>query len=354
VTNTSHQRLVHLDLFRGYTVVGMLIVNFVGGYQGVPRTLGHHHDHCSYADTIMPQFLFAVGVAMRMTMIARINRDGTSAAYRKAIGRGLGLILLGCVVYQLTNRFEKWEQVLNTDWAGFFVRLFKRGPFETLTHIGATTLFVLPVIAARPMVRLLYLILAGGFHVWLSIVWYYEWNMTDPRGIDGGPLAFFSWSIPLLAGTLTFDAIQTAQWWQIAVLGLVVSVFATAIMAILNPTAKFPLIEATRESTQILNSWTMSQRAGSVTYTLFGTGFSLMVFALFQKCERFLNWSIFRLFGQHALAAYLIHDQVASFVKPFVPRDSPSWYVWIGFAVYFIVTRIFVRYLDRNKLYFRL
>lgn len=350
----SHQRLVYLDLFRGYTVVGMLIVNFAGGYLAVPRTLGHHHDHCSFADTIMPQFLFAVGVAMRMTMIARINREGASTAYRKAIGRGLGLMLLGCVIYQLTGKFEKWEQVLNADWSGFFVQLFKRGPFETLTHIGATTLFVLPVIASRPAVRLIYLIVAGGFHAWLSIVWYYQWNMTDPRGIDGGPLAFLSWSIPLLAGTLVFDAISVVKSWQIAVLGLAVSLLATALMTILNPTAKFPLIETTRETGQILNYWTMSQRAGTVSYTLFGTGFSMMVFAFFQIGEHYLNWSIFRLFGQHALAAYLIHEQVSSCVKPFVPKDAPGWYVWFGFLLYFTVTLIFIKYLDRNRLYLRL
>ena len=42
----------------------MLLVNFVGSFLAIRATLpllAHHHTYCSYADTIMPQFLFAVG-----------------------------------------------------------------------------------------------------------------------------------------------------------------------------------------------------------------------------------------------------------------------------------------------------
>ena len=51
------ERLASLDQFRGYTVVGMLLVNYFGGYAVCPQVLKHTHDYCSYADTIMPQFL---------------------------------------------------------------------------------------------------------------------------------------------------------------------------------------------------------------------------------------------------------------------------------------------------------
>jgi predicted acyltransferase len=32
-------RIVSLDQFRGYTVAGMLLVNFLGGYRAVPAVL---------------------------------------------------------------------------------------------------------------------------------------------------------------------------------------------------------------------------------------------------------------------------------------------------------------------------
>ncbi|MES2793492.1 MAG: hypothetical protein V4719_28020, partial [Planctomycetota bacterium] len=53
------ERLVSLDQFRGYTVAGMFLVNFFGSFDVCPRVLRHTHDYVSYADTIMPQFLFA-------------------------------------------------------------------------------------------------------------------------------------------------------------------------------------------------------------------------------------------------------------------------------------------------------
>jgi predicted acyltransferase len=55
--------MVSLDQFRGFTMLGMLVVNFLGSYAVCPRLLRHTHDYCSLADTIMPQFLFAAGLS---------------------------------------------------------------------------------------------------------------------------------------------------------------------------------------------------------------------------------------------------------------------------------------------------
>ena len=61
----TSRRIVSLDQFRGYTVLGMFLVNFVGGFAACQYLLQHHNTFCSYADTIMPHFLFAVGFAFR-------------------------------------------------------------------------------------------------------------------------------------------------------------------------------------------------------------------------------------------------------------------------------------------------
>ena len=49
----------------------MFFVNFVGGYKAIPAVFHHHHTYCSYADTIMPQFLLAVGFGMRLSYLRR-------------------------------------------------------------------------------------------------------------------------------------------------------------------------------------------------------------------------------------------------------------------------------------------
>ena len=90
-------RIASLDQFRGYTVAGMLLVNFLGGFAVVPAILKHHSTYCSYADTIMPQFFFAVGIAYRLTFLKRLRDVGPLAATAAAVRRNLELIVLGFV-----------------------------------------------------------------------------------------------------------------------------------------------------------------------------------------------------------------------------------------------------------------
>src|SRR5687768_4408736 len=104
-------RLVSLDQFRGYTVLGMFVVNFVGGIKSVPEILLHHHTYLSYADTIMPQFLFAVGFGMRISFANRLRRDGAYRTYSHFAWRSLGLILLGIITYHLTGTYSTWGEL---------------------------------------------------------------------------------------------------------------------------------------------------------------------------------------------------------------------------------------------------
>ena len=60
------------------------------------------------------------------------------------------------------------------------------------------------------------------------------------------------------------------------------------------------------------------------------------------------------LFGRHALAGYIVHDLAGGAVKPFVPKDSPLWWVMIAFAVYLLLITVVLRYLDRNRLFLKL
>ncbi len=65
-----------MDQFRGYTVAGMFLVNFVGGLIAFPEVLKHHNDqpYFSYADTIMPSFMFAAGFSFRLTALRRLAK----------------------------------------------------------------------------------------------------------------------------------------------------------------------------------------------------------------------------------------------------------------------------------------
>ena len=45
---------------------------------------------------------------------------------------------------------------------------------------------------------------------------------------------------------------------------------------------------------------------------------------------------------------------VAGAVKPYVPGDSPLWYVLAGFLLYFGICYLLIRYLEKNEIFLRL
>lgn len=344
-------RVASLDQFRGFTVLAMFVVNFVGGLQNVPATLIHHHTYLSFADAVMPGFLFAVGFGLRASLLSRTQRVGSRAAYTQLARRGFGLVLLGVVVYNLTGGYRTWAELTAVPIGEALIQAFKRHPFEALTHIGVTVVWVLPVLGRSAWVRVLFAVASAGLHVWLSYAGYYKWNMTTPVGIDGGPLGFLTWTLPLVAGTLAHDWVtantRAAGWCLL--LGVALVGFGTALAMLNNRSATPPFVPPTEP---IRDYWLMSQRAGSVPYLLAGAGVAAMGYAGFRLVtDRFgYKYDLLDLLGRHALAGYLIHDPVSSTVRPFCPNDAPGLWVAVCMLVYLAITIGFLRYLDRNKL----
>ena len=64
-------RLASLDQFRGYTIAGMCMANFLAPFSAIHSIFKHNDTYFSYADTIMPGFLFIVGFAFRLTYLKR-------------------------------------------------------------------------------------------------------------------------------------------------------------------------------------------------------------------------------------------------------------------------------------------
>jgi predicted acyltransferase len=346
-------RIASLDEFRGYTVAGMLLVNVLGGYAAVPAILKHHNTYCSYADTIMPQFFFAVGFSYRLTFLRRLEIAGARAASLAVVRRCLGLALVGFVLYHVDGSVKSWDELKALGFSGFLESAFQRNLFQTLVHIAITSVWVLPVIAAGPSARIAFLSVSALLHVVLSYWFYYEWVTTRP-GIDGGPLGFLTWTIPLLVGSLAHDVVAKGE----GVVGRLL-VWSGMLMALgygLSCLGGSPAAPPFEPPYGPVNLWTMSQRAGSVSYLTFASGFSLLVYALFVvACDhRGLGIGLFRTFGKNALAAYILHGLVAAAVKPYVPKDAPGWYVAAGFLIYFGINYLFIRQLEKNGLLLKL
>jgi predicted acyltransferase len=392
-------RIVSLDQFRGYTVAGMLLVNFVAGFAACPKVLDHSHDYNSYADTIMPHFLFAVGFAFRLTFGRRAELQGTAAAYGRIVRRMLGLVLLSLILSHVSPRAPSWEKLTEMDFWQIFGEPLKRNWFETLMHIAVTALWMLPVIRARAAVRVAWMIGSAVAHVGLSYWFNYHWVNTGPNGIDGGPLGFLTWTIPATVGTLACDAVASAAGrpklgrmlaWAVVFmsLGYLFScgtrfydvspgmverlhgqklaehpvwpppdAIETKLSAgdLSSLLAEPPFVPPPGEDFRKWNYWMMSQRGGTLSYLTFSAGFSLAVYALFfVVCDLWgFKLAFFQTFGTNALLAFILQDMVEGAIKPFIPKDAPGWYLTGGLLLFFAINWLILRHFDKQGVYLR-
>ena len=399
----TSNRIASLDQFRGYTVAGMFLVNFLGAYAATPLLLKHHNTFCSYADTIMPQFFFAVGFSFRLTFGRRAQADGAAAAYYHVVKRLLGLALVAMVVYQAPTIARTWSQFTEHGaWEALRTAIggSVKTWFQTLMHIAVTSLWILPVIRASAPVRIAYMVVSALAHVALSHWFYYEWVQTG--GIDGGVLGFLTWTIPTIFGTLACDAVTGADgrprlakmfaWSAVVMLfGWLLSCGTTLynvqesetpdVAAQLEESkskkrwaadpvipsdqrravhelawAEPPFVPPPDPVERLENYWMMSQRAGSLSYQTFAAGLSLALYAVFYIACDMGGWQLglFRTLGTNALVGYVLHGMVDGAVSPFVPRDAPGWYVTAGFLVFFGITYLFIRKLEKDGIYLKL
>jgi predicted acyltransferase len=388
---TPPRRIASLDQFRGYAVAGMFLVNFAGSFDATPLLLTHQNNFCSYADTVMPQFFFAVGFAFRLTFARRVAAEGAARAYGRMVRRILGLALVAIVVYTVPQLATTWEQMvqLEPDEAiGPAVRTW----FQTLMHIAVTTLWILPVIRASAAVRVAFAVASSALFLAASHWFYFDWVQTG--GIDGGVLGFLAWTIPTIAGTLACDVVTNADakspagrlfaWAAIMMLaGWLLSCSTTlydippggsdplpaqewAADPVVPSAARWkthhlgiaepPFVPPPGPEAREENYWMMSQRAATLSYHIFAAGVSLAVYAIFcLACDVWgFGIGVFRTFGANALVGYVLHGIVGDAMKAFMPADAPGWYVAAGFVLYFGIIYLMLRSLEKDQIFVRM
>ena len=363
-------RLVSLDQFRGYTVLGMFVVNFLGGFAVTPALLRHNDTFFSYADSIMPQFFFAVGFAYRLTFLRGLASGDAGSIYWRIWRRNLKLILLGAVVYVAPAAVIALARSPHPPLSRFVAEALQGDLFQTLVHIGVTAVWIMPVIGARPVVRLLFAVGSAGLHLGLSRWFYYDWVNTV-GGIDGGVLGFLTWTIPMLAGTLAYDllartgkpgsAVGSLLGWGAGLMLLGYGLSCLNLVTPPNTPAHAGLCSWLVEPPFVppahpVNLWTMSQRAGSVTYLTFGAGLSLVLYAGFVwACDvRRFQIGVWRTLGSNALAGYVIHGVADWGFSALLPRRVPLGTVLPALLLYLAICYGCVRVLEWKRIYWRM
>ena len=106
----SPKRLVSLDVFRGITIAGMVLVNNPGTWSSIYWPLEHAEwNGWTPTDLVFPFFLFIVGVSITLAFARRVEEGSVKRdLYLKVIKRtaiifGLGLFLNGFPYFQLST-----------------------------------------------------------------------------------------------------------------------------------------------------------------------------------------------------------------------------------------------------------
>ncbi len=104
----ASERLLSLDVFRGITIAGMILVNNPGSWSYIYGPLKHAEwDGWTPTDLIFPFFLFIVGVAITYSIGGKVERGQSQKSLmlgiirRSAILFGLGLFLNGFPFFPL-------------------------------------------------------------------------------------------------------------------------------------------------------------------------------------------------------------------------------------------------------------
>jgi hypothetical protein len=222
------------------------------------------------------------------------------------------------------------------------------------------------------------------------------WGLAHKSAWDGGFFGPIGWAIPMLFGTFAYDLVsRRGSWgttWRALVSGIVLLTFGYALNCLgtlydTDKGADVPLVDRTVASSPVWppfenargrtleeilatppfiqpppitvrphSYWSMNKKVVSLPFTLFSSGFALALFALFVPvCDiAGLQLGFFRTFGQNPLAAYIIHHAVEGAVHTVVPNDAPLWYGLASLVVFFAITYVFVRYLEKRGFYLRL
>ncbi|MCX2743222.1 heparan-alpha-glucosaminide N-acetyltransferase domain-containing protein [Mangrovivirga sp. M17] len=115
----TKKRLVSLDVFRGVTIMAMIIVNSPGSWSYMYAPLQHASWHgLTPTDLVFPFFLFIVGFSISYSLSKYTNKQPEFSIYKKISWRSLKIFVVGILLWLL---FE--PDLANIRWPGVLQRI---------------------------------------------------------------------------------------------------------------------------------------------------------------------------------------------------------------------------------------
>lgn len=297
------KRILSLDVFRGITIVLMILVNGQAALNPYPVLEHADWNGCTLADLVFPFFLFIVGLTSVVSLKKHIGLKTKSALYSSIIERSVVLFLLGLFL----NIFPYPIDFGSLRIYGILQRIAVCYLISTLIYLNTTIrtqLFIFLVLLFGYWI-LMTLIPVPGYGAnqltkegnWVayfdqllfSVPHLYE-KTYDPEGF----LSTFTSIATTLSGVLTGSFLlssfnQSKKLYLIVLIGFLFSLLGWLWGS------SFPINK---------NLWTSS-------FVLWTSGLALLVFAFCYLMIDILNikkWSwLFKIFGMNALFAFVFH-----------------------------------------------
>lgn len=170
------KRFLSLDIFRGATVVLMILVNNPGSWTHIYAPLEHAPWHgCTPTDMVFPFFLFAVGNAMSFVM-PRLEAAGTASFLRKIFKRAFFIFAIGLLLNW--SPFIRWQndQIVVKTWNT--IRIF--GVLQRIALCYFFASLIVYFFKARGSFFVAIVLLLGYWALCLLLG-----NETDPYSLEG-------------------------------------------------------------------------------------------------------------------------------------------------------------------------
>jgi predicted acyltransferase len=321
-------RLMSLDLFRGATIAGMILVNNPGDGPNSYWPLKHSEwNGWTPTDLVFPFFLFIVGVSMAFSFDSRLKRgESRQELLRHVVWRGLILFALGLLLNGFPNQYHlaSWRVygVLQRIAICYVIAAFfalwsdRRGWPAAVTACLAGYWILMRFVPVpgfgMPGHDIPLLDPNRNLAAWLDrkLLLGHLYNGTrDPEGVLSTVPAIAT----CLLGLLTGDWLRSTHTAKDKALGMAVFGVSGVIAGeLLNPW--FPINK---------NLWTSS-------YVIFTAGLALMCLALVYwilDVKQWRGWWTmpFLVFGMNAIAAYVAAEALSSWLDYMQVGHGTNW-----------------------------
>ncbi len=280
------RRLSSLDHFRGLALLLMIIINSLSAFD-VPNWLKHAPwSGYRFPDLVAPMFLFAMGVAYRISLERKVSRFGLKRTILHFVKRYVLLFLFGFVGALIADR--------SFDWG-------------ILQMLGATGLFALPLMFVPPSYSV---IISVSFLAFYQVALDSLGLQTFVAKFDmGGPFATLSWCF-VLSFSASLVGVEVKKEhvnpWKTLLAGVITTLtgFLSSFLVPLN------------------------KHLVSCSYILFSTG---LVTILFSFIYFFVEVRGFRIgvldaLGKNSLSIFILSSIVSTFAEEALPASAPVVY----------------------------